>query len=166
MEILAGYNPRPGCAEICGGTPCDPSCWSRRWSSLWGAIRVRGVPKWAWGRLAKLLSGAVGGAPFGPQSISGVCRYGWNCCELCLWVELMRTLSLGLPVELPVGHDPFEGSVELCREALCESSQWCRTWNSQWCTFRVKGVAAWAEGRHANFDSGTVSGPPRGARSV
>ena len=40
---------------------------------------------------------------------------------------------------------------------LCESSQWCRTWNSQWDTFRVKGVAKWTEGRHANFDSGTLA---------
>ena len=22
---------------------------------------------------------------------------------------------------------------------MCKSSQWCRTWNSQWGTFRVKG---------------------------
>ena len=26
-----------------------------------------------------------------------------------IWVERMRTLSLGLPVELFVGHDPLEG---------------------------------------------------------
>ena len=38
-----------------------------------------------------------------------------------------------------------EGRVEICGGALCESSQWCRTWNSQWGTFRVKGVATWAE---------------------
>ena len=68
-----------------------------------------------------------------------------------IWVELMRTLSLGLPAELPVGHGPFEGSVEICGGALCESSQWRCTWNSQWGTFRVKGVANWAEGRHANL---------------
>ena len=26
-----------------------------------------------------------------------------------MWVERMRTFSQGLPVELLVGHDPFEG---------------------------------------------------------
>ena len=104
------------------------SChWCHRWNSLRCTIRVRGVPKYAEGRHATLLlrpsvelpmerdpgegcaemgggtscdllSGAVGGAPCGARSVSGVCgRSG-----------AMRTLSLGLSVELPVGHDPCE----------------------------------------------------------
>ena len=67
---------------------------------------------------------------------------GFVC--ICLWVERKRALCLGLTVEHNVGQDAFEGCVELCGGALCESSQWCRTWNSQWGTFRVKGVATWA----------------------
>ena len=70
VELLVGRDPCEGCAEMGVGTPCEPSLWGRRWSSLWATIHVRGVP---------------------------------------IWVERMRTLSLGLPVELPVGHDSLEG---------------------------------------------------------
>ena len=70
VELAMGRDPCEGCAEMGVGTPCEPSLWGRRWSSLWATIHVRGVP---------------------------------------IWVERMRTLSLGLPSELPVGHDALEG---------------------------------------------------------
>ena len=68
---------------------------------------------------------------------------GFLC--LCQWVERQRPWSLGPTFQHPVGQDPFEVCADLCGRPLCESSQWCRTWNSQWGTFRVKGVATWAE---------------------
>ena len=45
----------------------------------------------------------LGGAPF---------EHLWATIHVRgvpIWVERMRTLSLGLPFELPVGHDPLEG---------------------------------------------------------
>ena len=61
VELPMERDPVEGWAEMGGGTPCE------------------------------LLSGAVGGAPCGARSVSGVCgRSG-----------AMRTLSLGLSVELP-----------------------------------------------------------------
>ena len=124
VELPMGRDPCEGCAEMGVGTP------------------------------ANLLSGAVGGAPFGPRSMSGVCRYWWSGCEPCLWGY--RLSSLWDTIR-------WRGESKYAGGTLCESSQWCRTWNSQWGTFRVKGVAKWAEGRHANFDSGTIREPPRGA---
>ena len=47
VELPVGHDPREACAEIDGVTPCEPSLWGRRWSSLWGVICVKGVPKWA-----------------------------------------------------------------------------------------------------------------------
>ena len=142
---------REACAEMSVGKPCEVAYWCHRWGSLQGTVRVRGARKyaggshakplgpsvfhpvgrdpcegcteWVWGRLrAFFCSGAVGGAPCGARSTSGVCRHGRG--------GGMRTLSLEPSVELPVDYDPCEGGVEICRGTLCESYHWGRMWNS------------------------------------
>ena len=81
VEVFAGHDPRQGCAEICGGAPCEPSLC--RWSSLWGATRARGAPKMGVGTPASMTSGAVGGAPCGARS-QGCADMGAAAgCEPC-----------------------------------------------------------------------------------
>ena len=68
----------------------------RGWSSLWGTILVRGVPKWAGGPHVDAPTGTViGGVPYGaPILIRGVPKLAGG---------RMRTLPLGPSVELSVG---------------------------------------------------------------
>ena len=92
---LWGHDPREGCAEMGGGTPCEPCRWGLRWCSLWVTILVRGVPKRAGGRHANPVAGAFRRAPCGATIlVRGVPK----------WPEAaMRTLPLGPSVELPMG---------------------------------------------------------------
>ena len=60
-----GHETCEGRAEMGGGTPCEHPRWGHRWSSLGGAKRVSGVPKWAEGRHVNTPAGPMGGAPWG-----------------------------------------------------------------------------------------------------
>ena len=45
VELLWGHDPPEGCVDISAGTLRERTHWGLRWSSLWGTILVRGVPK-------------------------------------------------------------------------------------------------------------------------
>ena len=47
VVLTLGRDPCGRCAEMGGGTPCEPSVWGRRWVSLWATIHVTGVATWA-----------------------------------------------------------------------------------------------------------------------
>ena len=72
----------PSVELLMGHGPCE-----------WCAAIGVGTPR------EPFLWGLLHGASFGPRSM-------WS---VPIWVERVRFLSLGLPVELPVGHDPLEG---------------------------------------------------------
>ena len=102
------------------------------------------MPEWAGGRQATLVSWAVGGGPCEVRSASGVCYHGRG--------GGMRALSLGPSVELSVGHDPFEGSVEIGGgRYVCESSLWGPARTAWWALIRVKGVSKRAGGTLCEF---------------
>ena len=90
---------------------------------------MRGVPNWRGNAMRPLLLDPSVEFPMGRDPCEGCAEMGVGTpCETSLWgrrwsslwatihargvpiwVERMRTLSLGLPSELPVGHDPLEG---------------------------------------------------------
>ena len=47
VEFPAGSDPCEAFAEMGLGPACDFASSGRKWSALWGTIRVRGVPNWA-----------------------------------------------------------------------------------------------------------------------
>ena len=73
-------------AETGVGTPCEIAHRCHRWRSLWGTIRVRGVPKYMEGRHATPPVGAVGGAPLGRDPCEGCAEMSVGTpCESYLW---------------------------------------------------------------------------------
>ena len=56
VKLPVGHDPREGCAEMGGGTPCERCLWRRTWSFLGDTILVRGVPELARGRYVNLAS--------------------------------------------------------------------------------------------------------------
>ena len=64
----------------------------------------------------------------------------------------MRILPLGPCTDLPVGHDPFKGSVEIGGgRYVCESSLWGPARTAWWALIRVKGVSKRAGGTLCEF---------------
>eukprot|EP00959_Pyramimonas_sp_CCMP1952_P313320 6558068-Pyramimonas_sp.AAC.1 len=88
-----------GCADMGGAVGCEPCLWGRRlWgtrskskhaggryanfptraargtTSLWGTIRVKGVPRWAKGRVRTLSLALQVELPGGARSVRGACR--------------------------------------------------------------------------------------------
>ena len=145
------HDPREACAEIGVGTPCEVAvgaiggapCGARSASGVCRNMRRDAMrplllrpsaelpmerdPGEGWAEMGggtprDLLSGAVGGAPCGARSVSGV--YGRS--------GAMRTLSLGLSVELPEaislrGEEKYAGGLYAnppngaVRGTLCEA---------------------------------------------
>ena len=74
--------------------PCELSHWGLRWSSLWGHETCEGCAEMGRWRHANFPTGAFGGAPYGAtKRVRGVPKWG---------EAAMRTLPLGLSVELPL----------------------------------------------------------------
>ena len=78
-----------------GGTHVDTATGAFGGAPYGATKRVRGAPKWAWGRHANAATGAFGGDPYGATIlVRGVPK----------WPEAaMRTLPLAPSVALPMG---------------------------------------------------------------
>ena len=111
VELPVRHGPRQGCADMGGAARCGPCLWGRRWSSLWGTIRVRGS-----------------------RHMQG---------------DAMRILPLGPYVEFFMGHDLCAGRAELAGGTPCELCLWHRRWSSPGGTTCVRDVPKSARGRSA-----------------
>ena len=110
------------------------------------------------GRHANFATEAFGGAPYwATKRVRGAPTWGG---------AVMRTLPLGLSVELPTGPDPREGCAEMGRGRHADPATGAFGGAPYWATNRVRGAPKWGGAAMRALPLGPSVELPMGPRTV